>query len=92
MTSESEWTEEYRNELRRLDRSGATVRAIADELGRSEGDVANALAAIRRSDARQNADPSQLEWNGPDEEGDVQPPSGRPDDDPAAWVHSKGAL
>ena len=32
-------------------------------------------------------EPLDDDWLGPDEEGDVIPPTGRPDDDSAAWVH-----
>lgn len=32
-------------------------------------------------------EPLDDDWMGPDEEGDVIPPTGRPDDDSSAWVH-----
>ncbi|MGF7148897.1 hypothetical protein FHS96_002525 [Sphingomonas zeicaulis] len=32
-------------------------------------------------------EPLDDDWMGPDEEGDVIPPTGRPDDDKSAWVH-----
>ena len=35
-------------------------------------------------------EPLDDDWMGPDEEGDVLPPTGRPDDDSGAWVHVSG--
>jgi hypothetical protein len=56
--------------------------ARSRRLGRSE-------AAVRAQlDREPPITAPPLEWNGPDEEGDVLPPAGRIDDDPSAWVHS----
>lgn len=77
-----QWTSGEIEILRSLAAAGRSPAEIAPRLGRTEVSVRAQLdrvAAIRAA---------PLEWNGPDEEGDVLPPTGRADDDPSAWVHS----
>lgn len=76
------WTSGEIEILMGLATAGRSPAEIAPRLGRTEASVRARLAL---EDARPAA---PLEWNGPDEEGDVPPPTGRADDDPAAWVHS----
>ncbi|KQX19281.1 MULTISPECIES: hypothetical protein [unclassified Sphingomonas] len=77
-----EWTSGEIEILRGLAAAGRSPAEIAPRLGRSEASV---RAQLSLEDGRPAAPP---EWNGPDEEGDVPPPTGRASDDPAAWVHS----
>jgi hypothetical protein len=86
-----EWTDGELARLRSLAEAGPSVSDMARELGRSEAAIRERLAieqARRRATPAKAASGAALEWNGPDEEGDVPPPTGRADDDPAAWVHS----
>lgn len=76
------WTSGEIEILRGLAAAGRTPAEIAPRIGRSE------QAVRARLDRESPLSAAPLEWNGPDEEGDVQPPTGRADDDPAAWVHS----
>jgi len=87
-----EWTAADLQRLQRLDAAGMSIADIAHELGRSDAAISDHLAIVR---ARAGSIPTpladkatELEWNGPDEEGDVPPPTGRQADDSAAWVHS----
>ena len=92
MMMAEEWTSAELARLQSLDAEGVSVSGIAASMGRSAAAIRDQLPIVR---ARQGAVPipvkpgaGGLEWNGPDEEGDVPPPTGRSDDDPAAWVHS----
>nr|WP_047169876.1 hypothetical protein [Sphingomonas sp. Y57] len=76
------WTSGEIEILRSLAAAGRSAAEIAPRLGRTESSV---VAQLSREMV---LPPSAPEWNGPDEEGDVVPPIGRADDDPAAWVHS----
>lgn len=76
------WTSGEIEILRSLATAGRSPAEIAPRLGRTEASVRARLAL---EDGRPAA---PAEWNGPDEEGDVPPPTGRAEDDPAAWVHS----
>lgn len=90
MTPSREWTDAELAELQRLDGAGHDADRIADLLDRSTDEIRDHLSIVRaREGSVPGPDPADLEWNGPDEEGDVPPPSGRADDDPGAWVHSE---
>jgi predicted transcriptional regulator len=77
------WTSGEIEILRGLAAAGRSPDEIAPRLGRTETSVRAQLAREKAPSA------TPPEWNGPDEEGDVLPPTGRADDDPAAWVHSE---
>lgn len=79
---QDQWTSGEIEILRGLAAAGRTPAEIAPRLGRSEQAVREQL------DRESPPSVAPLEWNGPDEEGDVLPPTGRAGDDPAAWVHS----
>lgn len=76
------WTSGEIEILWGLAAAGRSPAEIAPRLGRTEASVRAQLALEKAPTV------AKPEWNGPDEEGDVLPPSGRADDDPAAWVHS----
>jgi hypothetical protein len=75
-----QWTSGEIEILRSLAAAGRSPAEIAPRLDRTE-------SSVRAQLAQEDSQPAPLEWNGPDEEGDVPPPTGRDDDDPAAWVH-----
>jgi hypothetical protein len=79
---QDQWTSGEIEILRGLAAAGRTPAEIAPRMGRSEQSVRERL------DRESPPSAAPLEWNGPDEEGDVQPPTGRADDDTGAWVHS----
>ena len=88
--AEAEWTDADLALLQSLDAAGVPIEQIARRLGRDAEAVESRLPIARGRKATipvpeaRIADP---EWNGPDEEGDVNPPSGRDAADRAAWVH-----
>ena len=91
MTKDAEWTETDLALLQSLDAADEQLAMIARRLGRTEDAIVAKLPVAR---ARQPTLPIPIRddaggWLGPDEEGDVPPPTGRAEDDPAAWVHSK---
>lgn len=89
--TDSEWTEADLDLLQSLDAAGTPIDQIARRLGRTTAAIERHLAVARERKGSlpvPGRDEEGAEWNGPDEEGDVEPPSGRPPDDAAAWVHS----
>lgn len=91
MPDDKEWTDADLAILQSLDAAGTDLSIIARRLGRSDDATADKLPIAR---ARLNPLPTPAagpddkdEWLGPDEEGDVEPPSGLNDADPSAWVH-----
>lgn len=88
--AEAEWTDADLALLHSLDAAGVPIAQIARRLGR---DAASIEARLPIARAREGSIPvpdariAAPEWNGPDEEGDVSPPSGRDAADWAAWVH-----
>lgn len=89
--TDAEWTDADLALLQSLDAAGTPIARIARRLGRDEAAVEDHLVIARARKATiPTPEPaaSAPEWNGPDEEGDVPPPSGRRDDDRAAWVHA----
>ncbi|ATE64809.1 hypothetical protein [Rhizorhabdus dicambivorans] len=85
-----EWTDADLALLQSLDAAGTPIEQIARRLGRDPQAIEAHLPIAR---ARKGVIPvpepraSAPRWNGPDEEGDVGPPSGRDEADPSAWVH-----
>lgn len=89
--TDPEWTEADLDLLQSLDAAGTPVEQIARRLGRMIGAVEAHLKIAREREGRipvPQRHEDGAEWIGPDEEGDVQQPTGRPLDDSAAWVHS----
>jgi len=85
-----EWTDVDLALLRRLDSAGHGIGEIARRMDREEASILDHLSVLRAREGEiPGPDPAALEWNGPDEEGDVAPPTGRAEDDPSAWVHSE---
>ncbi|WP_380878851.1 hypothetical protein ACFB49_18960 [Sphingomonas sp. DBB INV C78] len=88
----NDWTDTDLDLLHSMDAAGLPVDQMARRLGRCEEAVCDHLAIVR---ARTGAVPfpgervhrADQHWEGPDEEGDVPLPDGRPADDSAAWVH-----
>lgn len=88
--SDPEWTDADLALLQSLDAAGAPMEQIARRLGRTEEAIVSHLPIVRSREGTlpiPQRSPADNEWHGPDEEGDVPPPTGRADDDPAAWVH-----
>jgi hypothetical protein len=86
-----EWTRMDLDLIHSMTQGGATIEQVARRLGRPEADIEAILpTALARDSAVpvQPADHGANNWFGADEEGDVPPPTGRPLDDPAAWVHT----
>lgn len=90
MTADAAWTETDLALLQSLDAADTPLAMIARRLGRSEDALVAKLpeARARRQTLPTPGREGTVNWNGPDEEGDVTPPTARDDDDPAAWVHS----
>jgi hypothetical protein len=91
MVEDAEWTDADLALLQSLDAAGTDLALIARRLGRSEEATADKLPIARERlhplPTPQAGPDEDNEWLGPDEEGDVELPSGRSDDDPSAWVH-----
>ncbi|RVT90435.1 hypothetical protein [Sphingomonas crocodyli] len=91
MPGRVEWTPADLDLIQSLDKAGEPVAVISRRVGRAEHLVEAALPDVRKrpqklpTPARREVD----DWLGPDEEGEVLPPSGPVDDDHAAWVHGK---
>jgi hypothetical protein len=90
MTIDAEWTDTDLALLQSLDAADTPLAMIARRLGRSEDALAAKLPEAR---ARPQTLPiphrdAEGEATGPDEEGEVPPPTGREADDLAAWVHN----
>jgi len=88
--NDPEWTNADLALLQSLDAAGTPIQQIARRLGRTEDAIVSHLPIVRsRKGTLPIPQPAagDPEWHGPDEEGDVPPPTGRADDDPAAWVH-----
>lgn len=87
-----EWTEADLELVQRLDAAGAPVAEIARRLGRSEHAVQDHLPIVRARlgtpPMPRGSDDDAQGWFGPDEEGDVPPPSENQQDKLAAWVHN----
>jgi hypothetical protein len=91
LMNDPEWTDADLDLLQSLDAAGTSSEQIARRLGRSVEAIEAHLRVAREREGIlpvPQRDPDEGDWNGPDEEGEVQPPTGRPLDDPAAWVHS----
>ncbi|WP_129586168.1 hypothetical protein [Sphingomonas montana] len=89
--TEPEWTRMDLDLIHSMVEGGGTTEQIARRLGRTEADIDAILpTALARDSAVpvQDAGHGANKWFGADEEGDVPPPTGRPLDDPAAWVHT----
>ncbi|WP_340316532.1 helix-turn-helix transcriptional regulator [Rhizorhabdus argentea] len=87
-----EWTEADLELVQRLDVAGASVAEIARRLGRSEHAIRDHLPIVRARlgtpPTPRGGDNEEQGWFGPDEEGDVPPPSEGQQDKLAAWVHN----
>ncbi|MFD1952051.1 hypothetical protein ACFSGX_14855 [Sphingomonas arantia] len=89
--TEPEWTQMDLDLVHSMLEGGATPEQIARRLGRTEADIAAIRPTALAHDSAvpvQDANHGANAWFGADEEGDVPPPTGRPLDDPAAWVHT----
>ena len=89
--SDPEWTDADLALLQSLDAAGVPLDQIARRLGRETAAIEDHLAIARAREATIPAPiaaPGPADWNGPDEEGDVTPPSEGRADDAAAWVHA----
>jgi short-subunit dehydrogenase len=87
----SHWTDTDLDLLHSLNEGGATQEQMARRLGRPVSEIHRVLPTVQSRPDRipvQTADHGANAWFGADEEGDVPPPTGRPLNDTAAWVHT----
>jgi len=89
--SDPEWTQADLELVQQLDTAGAPVSEIARRLGRREQAIQDHLPIVRARHGTppipRGSDDDEQAWFGPDEEGDVPPPSEGQQDQIAAWVH-----